>query len=903
MANDMSPEQVAERFLRIKGIKKPDKSVIITESPQAHSELVTEAYDLLIEKEDLRENIVGKQREVMEPKNPNKPSFATISEDWNRLLSGQTPQNSLSLDQKRELIKQGKTRLLLSDVNAEPFSEVVGRSQTRINEIDGRMDEIFQTPGTFEKFREDLSRQVRVRHQARDARNLDRFAEQADLLALKLSREAQVQGRTLNSIERGIIQDNKVLVQDALAQKQELLSDPEVFDRLRFLELQEYKQQLVRDRFGVTPSRKAYLERIEQYWAEGKKVLLTGETGTGKTETIKRASQMLFGVNPESVTGHQDMSIYELLGKTGFRVQEGDVFRPAPLVRAMTARDGRGQPFLFDEIDRAPTQSVMGIKTILNARPREKGVKVQTDSNGSFDVGKDYAVSGTANIKSEKYTTATELDPAIVRVFDAPMDIDYMPASEVYDLALSSLMDKRGGVPLSESDARTVLKNLCDAASWIQDAYQGRKVVTDPSGKFLAEKGQATTGKAATLKKALLDPGRTLDMLKGWSSAQIKGESFEDYLSQRIVEFINNRAYPEEDRYYLAEIFALKGFLKNRKAGELMVTGLTQQVLDTWSGSVGRRSVKSEISYLSYEKVVKLDPYRKLKRPISADAEDLLQEEESAEPVSSGNKREKPDNPLTEEERQEIEEGEKEAWEGILGGKIDVKPYPKFITHEIISNLEGLGMEILYVPGLDIGTLADLKKMGEEKFLQQLERKYPKWRRFESLTNEEKADHNIYRNMEKSYWEKVKNGQVNFPKLLGTWMAVETMPKPPYGTPCKESEITKILGLTDRFNISWTNATDAMRDQKDKILEQVGLSSNLDVRLLEADEWNLLGNHQKWGETNSYEWTNTEFRISGASRRLIVGYSADGGTANVHWRNPGYSDVSIGFRVAVVLES
>ena len=605
MANDMGTEQVAERFLRMKGIKKPEKPAV-TESPQTHGELVGEAYDLIVEKEDLKGSIVRSERDVMEPATANVP---------------------LTLDQKIALIRQGKTGFLVSDAKAEPFNEVVGRSQTRINEIDGRVDQIFQTPGVFEEFREDLSRQVRVRHEARDVRSLDRFAEQTDLLALKLTREAQVQGRSLTTVERGVIQENKTLKQEAVQKRKELLGDAEVFDRVRLLELQEYKQQLAKDRFGVTPSRKAYLQKIEQYWSEAKKVLLTGETGTGKTETIKRASQLLFGVNPESVTGHQDMSIYELLGKTGFRVQEGDVFRPAPLVRAMTAREGRGQPFLFDEIDRAPTQAVMGIKTILNARPGEKGIKVQTDSNGSFDVGKDYAVSATANIKSDKYTTATELDPAIVRVFDAPMDIDYMPASEVYDLALSSLMDKRGGIPLLEADARIVLKNLCDAASWIQDAYQGRKVVTDPTGKFLAERGQAATGKAATLKKALLDPGRTLDMLKGWSSAQIKGDSFENYLSQRIVEFINNRAYPEEDRYYLAEIFALKGFLKNRSAGELMVAGLTQQVLDTWSGSAGKKATVRNASYLPYDRVVKLDPYNKLKRPVSADAEDLLRQE------------------------------------------------------------------------------------------------------------------------------------------------------------------------------------------------------------------------------------------------------------------------------------
>ncbi len=252
----------------------------------------------------------------------------------------------------------------------------------------------------------------------------------------------------------------------------------------------------------------------------------------------------------------------------------------------MTGRNGKGQPFLFDEIDRAPNQAIMGIKTLLNIRPGEKGVKVQTDSNSSIDVGPDYAVSATANIKSDKYTTATELDPAIVRVFDAPITVDYMPPYEVYDLAIAYLMDKRGNIPLTRTEAGVVLKNLCDASYWIQLAFQSKKIATNPSGgnDYIKARGEASKGEPASLKKALLDPGRTLDMLSGWSAASAKGVNFQTFISEKVLEFINNRSYPEEDRYYLTEIFALKGFLKDRNVSEIMVSGLTQKTLNEWNG-------------------------------------------------------------------------------------------------------------------------------------------------------------------------------------------------------------------------------------------------------------------------------------------------------------------------------
>lgn len=601
-----APERVAKRWLRIRGIEKPSQDR--EKGKVDPSELVNEAYDLFVEREDLRAAIVTKERQVMEE-----------------------PQRPLSLEEKKRLITQGRVSAVPLTSSEESATEVIGRSQERAREIDNRLEQIFSAPGAYQAFTENLTRQVRARQQAREVRSLEQFANSIDILAARLAREATVKGAALTSVERKIIGEHQELKQTANERRQELLRDPNVFDRVRVLELKDYRRQLRSPgHFAETPSRKEYLRRIEGAWSEAKKVLLTGETGTGKTEIVKHASQALFGVSPESVTGHQDMSIYELLGKTGFQVQVGDVFRPAPLIRAMTGRDGYGMPFLFDELDRAPNQAVMSIKTILNARPGEKGLRVQTDTAGTFDVGPDYAVAATANIKSEKYATATELDPAIVRVFDAPMDIDYMPPWEVYDLALASVMEApRGGVPLSEQDAKVLLKSLCDAASWIQDAYQGRKVVTNPrTGEFLEARGQATTGKPASLRKALLDPGRTIEMLKGWATAEAQGTNFEEYLNERIVAFINNRAYPEEDRYYLIEIFALKGFLKGRKASEFLVSGLTQETLSRWTGTTrARRAKKTERAYLPPERVAKLDPYRKLKRPVSAEAEELLEEE------------------------------------------------------------------------------------------------------------------------------------------------------------------------------------------------------------------------------------------------------------------------------------
>ncbi len=71
--------------------------------------------------------------------------------------------------------------------------------------------------------------------------------------------------------------------------------------------------------------------------------------------------------------------------------------------------------------------------------------------------------------------------------------------------------------------------------------------------------------------------------------------------------------------------------------------------------------------------------------------------------------------------------------------------------------------------------------------------------------------------------------------------------------------------------------------------------------MLNAVEWNLLANREGWGQTNTYEWTNTEARDDGDSYRVLVGDSGRGGAARASWYSPEYSREYVGFRVAVVL--
>jgi MoxR-like ATPase len=242
---------------------------------------------------------------------------------------------------------------------------------------------------------------------------------------------------------------------------------------------------------------------------------------------------------------------------------------------------------------------------------------------------------------------------------------------------------------------------------------------------------------------------------------------------------------------------------------------------------------------------------------------------------------------------------EKSEWNTVLGKLVDIPPLPASITPEVQKNLEKMGMELRFIPSLNLDTIKELKKLDVEKYLDSLQSHYPNWHRYESLNDTQKNDHSVSRNIEEWYWGLVKDGKVDFPSLPGKWIAVETMPKPADGDHYASSKISKMLGFEDRFNVSWNDANEAIKREKKNILKEAGLVSG-EVRMLEAIEWNLLANREGWGSTNTYEWTNTELRDDGGSRRLFVGGPVVGGAAHADSNHPEGSGGSLVFRLAVV---
>lgn len=519
----------------------------------------------------------------------------------------------------------GTSRKERDNLPSDPRDDaVIAKNEERLSEVNNQIQVLMQDNKAVERYNDLRHERVDLLRKVKEAAEGKRATRDLELMQERMAHQVFLEKRSYSPAEEDIVHKNQRISKAIEERVSNLASDPEVFNLLRWKQLREYQIELKKDKFAETPSRENLLVSLRRQWAEGHRVLATGPTGTGKTELFFQASKDLFGVEPERATGHELLTSYEVYGK-----YTAQGWEPGPLTRAID----RDRPFLFDEINAVPDNRVlMRLKTDLNVGPGQS-VTIQEENGVLHKVGDGFAIGATANVKSEKHPDRKELDPAIVRMFE-PLQVEYMPKNETYDLALSKLMDLRGGIKLTSKDDINALAELCQSAEWIQRAYEGYEVDIG-EGKKLYAKGGDSTGKIATLKEAVLDPGKTLNMLSGWDDSRLRGMTFREHLNARIVAFIKNENFPEEDRYHLVRIFALNEFLRGVKAEELGISGLDQSVLDSWSGYKGKK-IKAGSVYLTYDKVANLDPFGSIQRPAGSEMTDLLGEDETEEAVEEG---------------------------------------------------------------------------------------------------------------------------------------------------------------------------------------------------------------------------------------------------------------------------
>jgi len=656
---------------------------------------------------------------------------------------------------------------------------------------------------------------------------------------------------------------------------------PKALDRSSpFIPQREKYADFINDPYLALPMQK----NVAVAFMQGQPILIEGGTSIGKTTGVRKmASELGYEVHYANLNGRTDVE--DLMGKyipNPDKKSADDpeyIFADGKVTSGLRQEEGKVKVIILDEINAADPNVLIRLHEVLDALERGESVILSEDASEAVAVSKETTkVVGLMNPPGKGYFGREPFDPAQLRrwvYYKAPTELpkETFKTSTIAMFGLapttapvedSMYLPSREMVLLPEQLAE--IPGIVDILTKYQEFHDGAKQLVKER-KVGADQPQLFTFDDR------MEPKRVRDFVLSFFNGDI------------------NATFQQALRYYYAN--------KVESAED-------------------KEKLEALIGLVEYQPPVQVSARRGLDREPQTPLVGFT-------PLTTEAETETP-TPLIPPEVGAILEAsergrvEQRAWSEVLGREVEIKPLPSVVTPEVQRKLEAMGLELRFIPKLDLGRKEDIKPVtrrtgvlrtgeevvtaAEENYLTQLEAKYPKWKRYEGLTEDEKGDHSVSRNLEEWYWEQVKLGGINFPQLPGQWVAVEKMPKPSYGEKYADSKITRDMGFEDRFNISWNDADAAITRLKPNILREAGIvsTSGADVRMLEAVEWNLLANREGWGKTDTYEWVNTDGRGSGGSGRVVVGDSGYGGAADARWYRPDHRHDYLGFRLAVVLQ-
>lgn len=250
---------------------------------------------------------------------------------------------------------------------------------------------------------------------------------------------------------------------------------------------------------------------------------------------------------------------------------------------------------------------------------------------------------------------------------------------------------------------------------------------------------------------------------------------------------------------------------------------------------------------------------------------------------------------------------EEEQWGKIIQSPFKITPAPVEVTNEMTDRLyDKNGFYVTSLPSFSIGTREELREKGVQKYLTDLGEREPILQRYETSSTTTKMGYGPA-NFKEWYWQTVHDGYIPFPDIeTPKWVVIEACPKPEtflFKKPHYQNEhITHMLNLKNR-----TSSPDIINariaTQKKRILKELGLPLDKEVRLPQAHELLLLSHHRSeiFNHTNTAEMTSTIFHNRGKSYHLIFGSTDHGGRSDVRPLETSKINRKVGFRLMIIL--
>jgi hypothetical protein len=202
----------------------------------------------------------------------------------------------------------------------------------------------------------------------------------------------------------------------------------------------------------------------------------------------------------------------------------------------------------------------------------------------------------------------------------------------------------------------------------------------------------------------------------------------------------------------------------------------------------------------------------------------------------------------------------KKKWEEKLGrSNLQFHPVPESLTPEVLRHSHRYEYTAVDFPDLrEYINKEKFDSMQVPEFLDYVENLLPGFHHYESLTNDQKNDLSIWRNLNEWFWENVKRGKIDFPDCSGGWYLIETTKK--LSQPSKitgKLRFEELESLFDDYSLSDINS--AINRGELEILDALKLKKDQGkVIILDAVKLNLVYN--LLGFNDHYEWTSTVYR-------------------------------------------
>ncbi|OGJ41613.1 MAG: hypothetical protein A2378_01215 [Candidatus Pacebacteria bacterium RIFOXYB1_FULL_44_10] len=770
---------------------------------------------------------------------------------------------------------------LAQDEGSEMTEEARELRPDHQEKIKKKISDLLSHPQVREKFQEELEREIgfyqAARKPMREVRDIDRVTGKLrQTIYRRYLTSKREHGKLVQSASDQIafFQD-KVDELESTERGIEQTASAETLGYLETQKLLEYKKQLKEHGFVTTSSREHLIDRITREALAGKKIFLVGSTGTGKTELAFYALDSLTG-GYEIVPWHEGTTPRDIFGyRELYEDAEGKVqsgVKPGPYPRALEKQVG----LVHEEFTGGSTRTQLSMKYLMGAGPGEK-VHIPGFNGEVHEITPNFIELFTGNPKDERTKQREDMDPAILRELTG-IEVGYMPATEMRDIIRAKLIEENGVLRLATTELKYI-EQLCKAAEMMQKIHNRDFEGFTPEMKTMfGIDAQGNT--ETTLNTNFLDPGTLFKLFGEWELARARGQHFADYMQAKLGEFVSDPktlSTPEE-RKTLQKVLHSFGLITGASGDIQVVIGK----LEDERGYILPSEMAGRVA-LSNENPMGTS---------SPEARRVGTSSPEARRAASS----------------EFQRNEEQYWKDKLkpasGSVFEIPELPRSIPPESLEKFAGdtENVGVRSFPKLDIGTPDDLRRMNVGAFLTRIEERYPGLRVYETLSNAEKNDHTVGRLLRKWYWEQVRDGNIDFPEIYnkGGWFVTEVMPKPMHGDSYEETMISGELGHTNRFDVTWNAAHGDIVRNKSEILSKSGLPLNLEVRMPTAAELNMLLNRMEVG-TDTYEWTEDEYRADGDPFRVIVGESVAGGAARASWRHPSRSLALVGFRVAVVL--